>query len=117
MFTNSSLRLLVHEATSKCSNEFLFSITKVFTKETCLMTIMTLEAQYLPECTYDNVEFVCKFLMLGDSGVGKTCCVHQYLHGCFLNKFTSTIGMDFGEKFIVSLRLEEFLCYYFSSVH
>ncbi|XP_046857312.1 ras-related protein Rab-27A-like isoform X1 [Xenia sp. Carnegie-2017] len=62
---------------------------------------MTLEAQRLPECTYENVEFVCKFLMLGDSGVGKTCYVHQYLHGCFLNKFTSTIGMDFGEKFIV----------------
>jgi GTPase SAR1 family protein len=41
--------------------------------------------------------------MLGDSGVGKTSYVHQYAHGYFLKKFVSTIGMDFREKYLVSV--------------
>lgn len=50
-----------------------------------------------------GIEYVCKFLMLGDSGVGKTSYVHQYAHGYFIKKFVSTIGIDFREKYLVSV--------------
>ena len=50
-----------------------------------------------------GIEYVCKVLMLGDSGVGKTSYVHQYAHGYFLEKFVSTIGIDFREKYLVSV--------------
>lgn len=50
-----------------------------------------------------DVEYVCKFLVLGDSGVGKTSYLHQYAHGYFVKKFVSTIGMDFREKRLVSI--------------
>ena len=45
---------------------------------------------------------ICKFLLLGDSAVGKTSYLHQYADGYFLHKFIPTIGIDFREKIIVS---------------
>ena len=49
----------------------------------------------------DQLEQTCKFLMLGDSGVGKTSYLYQYAHGYFLTKFIPTIGIDFREKWLV----------------
>ncbi|KAH8245160.1 hypothetical protein KR032_005593, partial [Drosophila birchii] len=42
-----------------------------------------------------------KFLVLGDSGVGKTCLLYQYTDGRFHSQFISTVGIDFREKRLV----------------
>lgn len=55
------------------------------------------------------MEVTCKIIILGDSGVGKTCFVHQYADGFFLTKFVSTVGVDFREKNVVSTHLASVL--------
>ncbi|KAH8420303.1 hypothetical protein KR009_009008, partial [Drosophila setifemur] len=42
-----------------------------------------------------------KFLVLGDSGVGKTCLLYQYTDGRFHSQFISTVGIDFREKRLI----------------
>lgn len=49
-----------------------------------------------------DYDFLIKFLILGDSGVGKTSFLHQYTDGKFQSRFISTVGIDFKEKRIVS---------------
>jgi len=39
-----------------------------------------------------------KVIILGDSGVGKTCLMHQYVHNQFSKQYRATIGADFLTK-------------------
>lgn len=39
-----------------------------------------------------------KVIVLGDSGVGKTCLINRYIGGFYRDSFTSTIGVDFKIK-------------------
>ncbi|GAB6031891.1 Ras-protein Rab-27A [Chamberlinius hualienensis] len=48
-----------------------------------------------------DYDYLIKFLALGDSGVGKTSCLHQYTEGTFNAKFISTVGIDFRERRVV----------------
>ncbi|CAK8675851.1 ras-related protein Rab-27B-like [Clavelina lepadiformis] len=48
-----------------------------------------------------NYDFLIKFLLLGDSGVGKTCFLHRYTSGEFKPKFIATVGVDFRLKKLV----------------
>ncbi|OHT17105.1 small GTP-binding protein [Tritrichomonas foetus] len=43
-------------------------------------------------------ERVCKLIVLGDSGVGKTTLIHQFVNQEFRADFKSTIGADFSSK-------------------
>ncbi|KAJ1667572.1 Ras- protein Rab-7A [Coemansia sp. RSA 1813] len=43
-------------------------------------------------CTY------IKAIILGDSGVGKTSLMHQYVRGTFTTQYRATIGADFMKK-------------------
>lgn len=36
-----------------------------------------------------------KLLLIGDSGVGKTCILSRFSIGAFTTKFISTVGIDF----------------------
>lgn len=51
-----------------------------------------------------DYDYLIKFLTVGDSGVGKTSFLYQYTDGVFHTKFISTVGIDFREKRVVSLR-------------
>ncbi len=39
-----------------------------------------------------------KIIVLGDSGVGKTCLINRYVSGFYADSFTATLGVDFKIK-------------------
>lgn len=41
-----------------------------------------------------------KIVIVGESGVGKSSLLSQFVHGSFISDFLSTIGIDFGTKTI-----------------
>lgn len=41
-----------------------------------------------------------KYVLVGDSGVGKSCLLRQFTHGRFDSMQDSTIGVDFGHRMI-----------------
>ncbi|XP_071946539.1 ras-related protein Rab-26-like [Antedon mediterranea] len=46
-------------------------------------------------------DFSCKVMLIGDSGVGKTCLLVRFKDGAFLaGSFISTVGIDFRNKVV-----------------
>lgn len=46
-------------------------------------------------------DFACKVMLIGDSGVGKTCLLVRFKDGTFLGgSFISTVGIDFRNKVV-----------------
>jgi len=39
-----------------------------------------------------------KIIVLGDSGVGKTCLINRYVSGFYIDSYTATLGIDFKVK-------------------
>eukprot|EP00756_Hemistasia_phaeocysticola_P026762 Hpha_TRINITY_DN16082_c4_g3::TRINITY_DN16082_c4_g3_i1::g.120167::m.120167/K07880/RAB4B; Ras-related protein Rab-4B len=39
-----------------------------------------------------------KFIIIGDSGTGKSCLLHRFVEGKFIDDQTPTIGVEFGSK-------------------
>ncbi|XP_034243308.1 ras-related protein Rab-37 isoform X1 [Thrips palmi] len=49
----------------------------------------------------EDYDLVCKVMLLGDSGVGKTCLLVRFQNGFFLSgNFISTVGVDFRNKLV-----------------
>ncbi|XP_076331494.1 ras-related protein Rab-37-like isoform X3 [Tachypleus tridentatus] len=49
----------------------------------------------------EDYDMVCKVMLVGDSGVGKTCVLVRYKDGAFLSgAFISTVGIDFRNKVV-----------------
>lgn len=46
----------------------------------------------------DSYDFLFKVVLIGDCGVGKTCVVHKFRSGNFVEKTGNTIGVDFSMK-------------------
>jgi Ras-related protein Rab-27A len=46
-------------------------------------------------------DYLFKFLILGNSGVGKTSLLCRFVDGTFNNKFISTVGVDFRQVVIL----------------
>ena len=44
------------------------------------------------------IDFIQKVIILGDSGVGKTSLMNQYVNKKFSNQYKATIGADFLTK-------------------
>jgi len=42
-----------------------------------------------------DYDFLFKLLLIGDSGVGKSCMLSQFADGVYVEQFISTIGVDF----------------------
>ena len=49
--------------------------------------------------TYD---ILLKIMALGDTGVGKSCFLVQYVEGRFMMKYVTTVGVDFFLRKLVS---------------
>ncbi|CAI9532805.1 unnamed protein product [Staurois parvus] len=45
-------------------------------------------------------EYLCKVLVLGDLGVGKTSIVQRYVHNIYSQCYRATIGVDFALKMV-----------------
>ena len=42
--------------------------------------------------------YLFKYIIIGDSFVGKSCIVAKYIQGSFIEEFKTTIGIEFGSK-------------------
>lgn len=49
-----------------------------------------------------DYDYLIKFLVFGDSGVGKTIFFYRYIDNKFNFKFIIIVGIDFREKRVVS---------------
>lgn len=46
----------------------------------------------------ESFDLLFKLVLIGDAGVGKTCLVQRFMGGAFVEKHSSTIGVDFTMK-------------------
>lgn len=44
---------------------------------------------------YTDFDYIFKTIIVGDSGVGKTCLLERFVDDRFLVDFATTIGVDF----------------------
>lgn len=42
-----------------------------------------------------------KFILIGDSGVGKSCFLYQFIENKFSDQLEPTIGIEFGTKILI----------------
>ena len=45
-----------------------------------------------------NFHYLFKYIIIGNSSVGKSCIMVRYIHGGFNEEFKTTIGVEFGSK-------------------
>ena len=48
-----------------------------------------------------NFNYLLKYIIIGNSSVGKSCIMVKYIHGGFVDEFKTTIGVEFGSKNIL----------------
>ncbi|CAM4556002.1 unnamed protein product [Eretmochelys imbricata] len=59
-----------------------------------------------------DYELACKVMLIGDSGVGKTCFLLQFKDGAFLSgTFIATVGIDFRVRPLQLSALGRASCY------
>ncbi|KAL5282289.1 RAB14 family protein [Megaselia abdita] len=50
--------------------------------------------------TSHNYNFIFKFIIIGDMGVGKSCLLHQFTEKKFMANCPHTIGVEFGTRIV-----------------
>ena len=50
--------------------------------------------------TDEKFDFIFKFIIIGDAGVGKSCVLHQFIEGKHKKSSSHTIGVEFGSKIL-----------------
>ena len=50
--------------------------------------------------TDNDYEIKLKFVILGESMVGKTSIINRYINDAFVERYLCTIGIDFQEKIV-----------------
>ena len=48
---------------------------------------------------YNDYDYLLKMLLIGDSGVGKSCLLYRFSDDQYSTNYISTIGVDFKIKF------------------
>ncbi len=80
-----------------CSEQWLRSLSLI---RVCLNSIHALNTFYLKL----TVVLCLQVMLLGDSGVGKTCLLVRFKDNAFLSgNFISTVGIDFRVSFNLNL--------------
>merc|ERR1711972_439731 len=91
---------LISRVSSRTYREIQFvpeNLLIISSKNLCIFTKITMDSthtQSLPQSSraYD---YLLKLLLIGDSGVGKTCLLFRFAEDSFNPAFISTIGIDF----------------------
>ena len=52
------------------------------------------------EVVETDFDYLFKIVLIGDAGVGKTSIVHRFKYNTFVDRYASTIGVDFTIKTI-----------------
>ena len=65
------------------------------------------------EGTEEFFDLHVKLLMLGDTGVGKTCLLLKYVQNSFSPTFITTIGIDFKIKIVKIFKISLLFFFYF----
>lgn len=47
-----------------------------------------------------NYNYLMKIILIGDSGVGKSCFLYRFIENKFSETIEATIGIEFGTKMI-----------------
>ena len=47
-----------------------------------------------------SYDFIFKFIIIGDSNVGKSSLMTKFIYNSMINDYESTVGVDFGSKMI-----------------
>ena len=48
----------------------------------------------------DNFDLLFKLIIIGDTGTGKSCLLHQFIERAFQGSSSHTIGVEFGSRLI-----------------
>jgi small GTP-binding protein len=48
----------------------------------------------------EKFDYIFKFIIIGDAGVGKSCILHQFIEGKHKKSSSHTIGVEFGSKIL-----------------
>jgi len=82
--------ILPASSPNSISAEFPFTSSQTLNldKEVASLTMSTVQ-------TTRNYDFLIKLLIIGDSGVGKSCCLLRFSEDSFTPSFITTIGIDF----------------------
>jgi len=56
---------------------------------------------YRPESQEEAFDYLFKLVLIGDAGVGKTCVVQRFMGSAFVERHSSTIGVDFTMRTVV----------------
>ena len=52
-----------------------------------------------------DYDYLFKFLLLGNSGVGKTSLLCKFVDGTFSHRYITTVGIDFRQGFVKFLKI------------
>ncbi|KAH9788682.1 ras-related protein RABD2a [Citrus sinensis] len=55
-------------------------------------------------------DYLFKLLLIGDSGVGKSCLLLRFADDSYIESYISTIGVDFGNNFLNDLQEVGLIC-------
>ena len=56
---------------------------------------------YKPDSQEEAFDYLFKLVLIGDAGVGKTCVVQRFMGSAFVERHSSTIGVDFTMRTVV----------------